>query len=251
MWSTERGDAILPVTMKRWLECSQSLGIKLYVASDSNELQYPNVIQFNSSSWKKEWLSVISHLKSEGYQNIISILDDFYLLNTLSIDRFQELHKAFLEKNMGYLALEAHASKKNILNSLTKKNRSRIEFLNKNDRYPSSLRPSIWSLELLSSTVEESNSIWEFEHKYLPSYLYASTIRSNDQFKVRHLLEKGGVNYNIIYTSKNERAAILKSYNYDYSQIYKMPKIVISNILIILFGYRIHDVYDKCRHSSL
>jgi len=47
VWSTFRGDGVLSITVKRWLDYSQKLGIKLYIASDSNEISYPDVILFN------------------------------------------------------------------------------------------------------------------------------------------------------------------------------------------------------------
>lgn len=251
IWSFQKGDTVLSVTLKKWISFSKMHNIPLYIATDSKALKYENKIMFSKATWKEEWLEVINYLKRKNVKNFLSLLDDFYYIKGPKKNEMNFLIELIKSKNINYLALEPHPARYNLYDYVFSKNRHMICDISVNDRYPSSLRPSIWSVELFRTTLHKSDSIWDFETKFLDQYCYQTVIENKYHLKIKHILEKGMLNYNIYILSKEERIKLLKNYSFNFFQIVLLPKIIASNILIKLSGFRLHNVFNKRSNTSL
>ena len=248
IWSFTRGDGVLAVTLPRWAAYAESIGVKLYVATDSHSLEYPYKIMYSRSDWKQEWSDVIDALKRKNVKYFISILDDFYLFNGPNEEYLLYLHDVMRDNNVDYVALEPHPAKNNLLDKMASNDSIGLKQIGCRDRYPSSLRPSIWSLRLFEETVQAAHNIWDFETVFIEQYKYLTVTNGDYTMTVKHLLEKGKINYNIIHLDTTDRRKLLNTYQYDYYQILKIPKILISNITLRLVGFRVHNVFNK--HSN-
>ena len=56
IWSFQRGDIVLSIVLEEWIKYSEKIGITLFIATDSEEMNYLNKILFTKSNWKDEWL---------------------------------------------------------------------------------------------------------------------------------------------------------------------------------------------------
>lgn len=251
IWSFRKGDGVLSVTLDRWITYAKSIGLTLYVATDSIDLKYRDIIIFSKSNWKKEWSDVLDVLKQKGVTNFISILDDFYWLNGPDKCQVEHLNDLMQDHEIAYLALEPHPAKSNLLDNIISKSSTGFKELGLEDMYPSSLRPSIWSLLLFEKTLSAVSNIWEFETVYINTYKYVTIVDCDFKMSVVHLLEKGKVNYNLAYLDSNGREKLMKSYQYDYNQLSKIPRIILSNLCLKLIGFRIHNVFSKCRNTRI
>lgn len=252
IWSYKRGDGALAVTLPGWLTFANALELKLYVATDSEELSYANKLMFSKSNWRQEWEEVLGQLKERGVQQFISLLDDFYVLSSPYKFDASLLLTTFKEHELSYLALEPHPSTSSLYDKFIGRRRGLVyRELDRGSLYSSSLRPSLWTLKLFEETLMSATDIWRFENVRLESYKYASICCRKDQIKCVHLLEKGKLNYNIIHLSMRELLFLFRNYNYDFVQILKLPKILLSNLIIKLVGYRFHNVLYNYRNTRI
>ena len=109
--------------------------------------------------------------------------------------------------------------------------------------YPSSLRPSIWNVELLYDSVQSVDNICSSS-----TFIYLSILMLimdiSQSFKVVHIIEKGKLNINSPGWFKNFRA-LMKSYGIDLKSFIRAPLDFLVHSLIYIFGYRIHKTLRR------
>lgn len=251
IWSQKRGDCVLEAILNDWLAYSEKIGVKLFVATDSEELDYQNKILFSKSGWQGEWLQVGKFLLENKIERFISILDDFLFLSAPDKASFLRILELVSIHNCDYLSLEPHPARHNVYDTIFGTKNDSVKTLNSNDHYISSLRPSLWRTALFIQTIKESSSIWNFETTHIQGFTYLTVIESKLRFRIKHVIEKGKLNYNFIYLDIGTAKKLNLRYGYDYKQIYRLPKILLSNLAIMMFGYRLHNVLSKYRNSLL
>ena len=213
--------------------CIKKLDLKCYIATDDINCKFDNTIYFSRSGWKNEWLEVCDKLKNLGYDNIISVLDDFYLYGG-TIDK--SVLNSIIEKDFEYVSFIPHQNTK----CLVKYNGVEITNgfckINNNWRYRNSLQVSFWKIKVFESVIKQVNTIWEFEEVSTDFEKFYCV--SEQQIHYRHILEKGMLNYNSILYSGKYFFRLKKHYKYNYAQLNRMPRILLSNLIMKIFGFR-------------
>ena len=246
IWSRRNNEVLLDLLLEEWTAYASEIGLKVIVVTDSVK-EYPvDVVRFQEENWKSEWSQVLEKLKSDGYTRIISVLDDFHWLKGPTKQYINEIN-GYIEKNsIDYLALEPNPSHANLLSMWQKSNRSFAEYLG-DEAYPSSLRPSVWSIDLFGDTLSRVDDIWQFEHVFLKRYKYATVLNRRLRFRVRHVMEKGKLNYNSLGLGLESFLALKKRYAVDWASFVHIPRDIIIHFLIFIFGYRIHNKLKRIR----
>lgn len=244
IWSHSQNDELLPFILDEWEKYSTLHDLKLIVATDSN-IELPiEVVRFTKSTWKSEWLEVLSELKKIGYVNIVSILDDFLLLKHSLYEKPEYLFDLFRENKLDYLAIEPNMSHANLISRAFINNNHFVHY-DGSEFYPSSLRPSIWSVELLYHSVQSVDNIWQLEHVYFPQYSYATIMDIRQSFKVVHIIEKGKLNVNSSRVGLKDFRVLMESYDIDIKSFIRAPLDFFVHSLIRIFGYRIHKAIRR------
>ena len=233
IWSFSRNTPVLNITYPAWLDVSKKLGLHCYIATDDIDCKLGNAVYFTRSGWKNEWLQVCAKLRDLGYANIISVLDDFYLYKG-SIDK--SVLYSILENDYDYVSFIPHHNTKCLVKYSSVELDKGFCKINKSWRYRNSLQVSFWKLSVFESIIKDSNTIWEFEE--IPTNFDKFYCVRDGNIHYRHILEKGMLNYNAIIYSWKYFFRLKKYYKYNFVQLFRMPRILVSNLIMKVFGFR-------------
>lgn len=246
IWSCKKNSKLLKLLLSDWIKFAENNGLEVIVVTDSKDRLPVKVINFTTRSWQSEWLQAINILKSMGYTKIISILDDFLLRRACERKYFKEIFNYVLSNNIDYLALEPSRNYFNFLCLIRNKKSNFVSYIG-TEVYPSSLRPSIWSLDLLERSISSVSSIWQLEHTYFAEYNYATITSEKFSIKVSHILEKGRVNLNAFHLGVGRMHELSLHYGFDKKSLLRLPRTFIVHQIIKIFGYYFHKKFNRIK----
>lgn len=144
------------------------------------------------SGWRTELKYQINALP-EIFRYVILLLDDFFFYEKVDPDELVRLMGMVRGQHIHYLRLKplerSGLGKALIFLRSLRRNSDGIIRLTDDEPYYSSLQVAIWDRSHLATMLEQSGSIWEFEHNVIAkSKHYATTRRF---LRYNHLVEKG------------------------------------------------------------
>lgn len=164
-----------------------------YVGLNEKTAKAPfHAISAPVSGWRTELKYQINALP-EKFRYVILLLDDFFFYEKVDPDELVRLMEMVRGQHIHYLRLKpierSGLGKALIFLRSLRRNSDGIIRLTDDEPYYSSLQVAIWERSHLATMLEQSGSIWEFEHNVIAgSKHYAITRRF---LRYNHLVEKG------------------------------------------------------------
>jgi len=144
------------------------------------------------SGWRTELGYQINALP-EKFRYIILILDDFFFYERVEPDELARLMDMVRGRHIHYLRLKplerSGLGKVLVFLRNLRKNSDGIIRLDDDEPYYSSLQVAIWDRAYLAKMLNQSGSIWEFEHNMISGSKHYATTRK--LLRYDHLVEKG------------------------------------------------------------
>lgn len=143
------------------------------------------------SGWRGELATQVARLPP-SVEYVMLFLDDFLLLRRVDTKRVEAIVRQAIASGNAYTRLRAPERSvpvslwRGILRRL---GGQELVELGRDEPYFSSLQIALWRRDHLLRSLEQSGSIWEFEHQVLPGARHYAVARSVIDY--RHLVERG------------------------------------------------------------
>ena len=183
------GTLIAHALSRAWLDCPYPKYVVLSTdAARWDDNSWQRLVAGRSDGWREELIAALACLEP-SIQQVILILDDFLFLKPVDTELVAAVVRDAQHRGMGYVRLKPvdRSWLGNVLRRLTP---LRIERLQPNEPYPSSLQIALWRRDHLLRMLTLPGTIWDFEHQYLPDEPHYA-IAGARPIKYRHVVERG------------------------------------------------------------
>lgn len=176
----------LPSLIKFWPDCPYPIYAGLN--SRGRPLSVGTPLIAPASQWHRESAQQLAQI-TEDY--LIVILDDFLFRAPVDQARLSALVAGVVAQDLAYLRLVplGRSLPARLSGRRPPQLQPGIELIRARRPFYSSLQIAVWRREHLLSMLQQPQSIWEFEHRWVPAVHCA--IRDRPPIAYRHLVERG------------------------------------------------------------
>ncbi len=180
-------DRVIPSVFKFWPDCPYPV----YAGFNSRPERLPSnitAVLAPVSDWRGE---LATQLRQVSHRHLIVFLDDYLLEARVMQERLDELLATFERLHLHYLRLSPLGL--SLLERVARPGRlfpDDIRLISADRPFHSSLRIAIWQREHLLAMLDESGTIWDFEHQGRDGVRHFAIV-SRPPIRYQHLVDKG------------------------------------------------------------
>lgn len=180
-------DSILPSILKFWPQCPYPIYVGLN--SEARPLPVGTPVLAPPSEWHLECAQQLRQVEAE---HLILMLDDFLIGAPVDQHRLTHLTQEALALDLGYLRLVplGRSLPARLTGWRPPEIKPGIEQIRARRPFYSGLQVAVWKKQYLASLLQKPQSIWEFEHQYIPGSVHCA-IKERPPIVYRHLVERG------------------------------------------------------------
>jgi hypothetical protein len=177
----------LPSVIKFWPDCPYPFYVG--VNSHGRPLPVGTPVIAPASQWHREFLLQLEQI-TEDY--VVVILDDFLFRAPVDQTRLSDLVADVVARDLAYLRLVplGRSLPARLSGQRPPELKPGIELIRARRPFYSSLQIAVWRRTHLLSMLRQPQSIWEFEHQWVPASVHCA-IRDRPPIAYRHLVERG------------------------------------------------------------